>query len=149
MKLLRMCCFVHKFIKKEHDILDDVDIQQILKKSSYSEKGLFRAYCKIADIQEKMFYFLKEKLEKDYEFIIEYAEHCANDDEDLKDYIETFCDEYNEMEDCLDVFDDVLEYEYEDDFEEKVEKYADKKSELEDELSDIEDLKDELEMLIY
>lgn len=122
-------------------------IEQILKNSPYSERALFKAYCELADTFEAKFHLLKGKLEKDYHFIVNCAEQFPGNFPELQDYIDTFCDEFDELEDCLSAFDDILEYEYEEGFEDKVEKYSDKKSALEDELSDIEDLKDEIEEL--
>ena len=122
-------------------------IEQALNSPSFSEKALFKARCELADAFELKFNLLKEKLEKDYQFIMDCAEQHPGNFPELQDYIDTFCDEFDELEDCLSAFDDILEYEYEEGFEDKVEKYLDKKSTLEDELSDIEDLKDEIEEL--
>lgn len=127
-----------------------INIQQILKKSSYSEKGLFRAYCKIADIQEKMFYFLKEKLEKDYEFIINFVENNPHNTDKIEEHVETFCDEYDELEACVsELYETTIFLEAEEEYESEYEHYSEIHFQLESDLADIEDLKFELEMLDY
>ena len=142
------------YLKNMQDVYKKLEqgfnkIEQILKSSNYSERALFKAYCELADTFEVKFHLLKEKLEKDYHFIIDCAEQFPGNFPELQEYIDAFSDEFDKLEDCLTAFDDVIDYEYEEGFESKAEEYSDKKSLLEDELSDIESMKDEIEMLDY
>ena len=142
------------YLKKSEEVYRKIErgfdkIEQALKSPCFSEKALFKARCELADAFELKFNLLKEKLEQDYQFIMDCAEQHPGNFPELQDYIDTFSDEFDELEDCLSAFDDVLEYEYEEGFEDKTEVYSDKKSMLENELSDIEILKDELEALDY
>ena len=124
-------------------------IEQILKSSNYNERTLFKAYCELVDTFEVKFHLLKEKLEKDYYFIVDCAEQYPGNFPELQEYIDVFSDECDELEECLTAFDDVLDYEYEEGFESKAQEYSDKKSKLEYELSHIELMKNEIERLDY
>ena len=88
-------------------------VERVLKSPSYSERALFKAYCELADAFELKFNLLKEKLERDYQFITNCAEQYPGDFPELQECIDTFCDEFDELEDCLSAFDDVFEYEFE------------------------------------
>lgn len=141
-------------LKKSEDIYKRLEqgfnkVEQALNSSSYSERALFKAYCELADTFELKFNFLKDKLERDYQFIISCAEQYPSNFPELQDLIDEFSDEYDEMEDCLSAFDDVIQYEDIEGFEDKAEEYSDRKSSLENDLFDIELLKDEIEALDY
>lgn len=142
------------YLKKSEEVYKKLEqgfdkVERALKNPSYSEKKLFKARCELADAFELKFNLIKEKLEQDYQFIMNCAQQHPGNFPELEDYIDAFSEDFYELEDCLSAFDDVLEYEYEEGFEDKTEVYSDKKSMLENELSDIEILKDELEALDY
>ena len=89
------------------------NLDSIIYSGSYEENDLFDYYCDIADLYEEKFQILKNKFLQEYNRIFNSLKKLPDEAYDIDVDSDKLLSIYDEMEDCLCAFDDVLEYEYE------------------------------------
>ena len=133
-----------KIVKLETQLI------QLYKNPTANIENSFKIQFDLANLYESKFYLLKEKLENDYEFIINFVENNPHNTDKIEEHVETFCDEYDELEACVsELYETTIFLEAEEEYESEYEHYSEIHFQLESDLADIEDLKFELEMLDY